>query len=412
MNSASVKLQQDIRYCTRCCIPETQEGIQFDELGICTACRASEQKMHINWAQKEQELRRILEKAKESSTSYDCILPISGGKDSFFQAHILTRVYGLRPLAVTFSHNWFSETGLYNLQLCLKTFDLDHIQFTPSRGKVNKIARQSLFEIGDACWHCHSGVGAFPLKVALAFDIKLLIWGESVCESSGRATYNDSTNSYDKEYFLKVSAKKTAEQIAESANIDIKYLSEHKLPTHSEIAKAQITGLHLGDYIFWDEERQTEFIKEHYHWRETEMEGAIKGYKSVECIMAGVHDFMCYQKRAFGRATMQAAVDIRSGLMTREEGLEVAKNIDSQIPQALDYYLSITGITKEEFYASIASHKHEALKDIAVESKTKIKSNCETPIPYYEQLISKHINKNDSRLSDDEERRLESSDWY
>ena len=105
-----------IRYCTRCCVPETQEGVQFDELGICTGCRSSEEKMHIDWVVREKELRTILEEAKSKSGSgYDCVLPISGGKDSFFQAHVLVKVYGLKPLAVTFNQNWVSETGFYNL---------------------------------------------------------------------------------------------------------------------------------------------------------------------------------------------------------------------------------------------------------------------------------------------------------
>ena len=109
-----------IKYCTRCCMPETQEGISFDALGICKACQSSEQKMHINWKEREGLLAEILADAKlRAGNGYDCILPISGGKDSFFQAHVLTQVYGMKPLAVTFSHNWFSETGYYNLQRCL-----------------------------------------------------------------------------------------------------------------------------------------------------------------------------------------------------------------------------------------------------------------------------------------------------
>ena len=146
-----------IKYCIRCCIPETHEGTSFDEMGICVACQSSEDKMHINWVEKEKELRNIIEKAKkESGSSYDCILPISGGKDSFYQAHVLTKIYKMKPLAVTFSHNWFSETGFYNLQRCLQVFNLDHLQFTPSRGLVNKLTKKSLIEIGDSCWHCHS----------------------------------------------------------------------------------------------------------------------------------------------------------------------------------------------------------------------------------------------------------------
>ena len=100
-----------IRYCTRCCVPETQEGVNFDELGICTACRSSEEKMHIDWTAREKELRNIFEAVKvQSGDGYDCVLPISGGKDSFFQAHVLTKIYKLKPLAVTFNQNWVSET--------------------------------------------------------------------------------------------------------------------------------------------------------------------------------------------------------------------------------------------------------------------------------------------------------------
>ncbi|XGB39057.1 MAG: hypothetical protein LVT47_13045 [Cyanobacteria bacterium LVE1205-1] len=167
-----------IKYCTRCCVPETVEGVNFDELGVCTACRSSEEKMHIDWTVRESALRKILEDAKKRSGSgYDCILPISGGKDSFFQAHVLTKVYGVKPLAVTFNQNWVSETGFYNLQRCLEVFDLDHLQFTPARGLVNRLAKKSLFAMGDTCWHCHAGVGAFPMQVATRFKIPLLIWG-------------------------------------------------------------------------------------------------------------------------------------------------------------------------------------------------------------------------------------------
>jgi len=368
--------------------------------------------MHINWAERESKLANILREAKETSTGYDCLLPISGGKDSFFQAHVLTKVYGLRPLAVTFSHNWYSETGYFNLQLCLKTFDLDHIQFTPSRGKVNQLARQSLFEIGDSCWHCHSGVGAFPLRIAISFGIRLIIWGESICESSGRATYNDPVHEYDKDYFLKVSAKKSYEEMGKVSGIDPRNLDEHRLPSRKEIEDSGIRGIHLGDYIFWDEERQTEFIKEQYKWKETAMEGAIKGYKSAECIMAGVHDYMCYLKRGFGRATMQASVDVRNGLMTREEAMIVAKEFESVRPQALDYYLNICGLEEDEFRAAIQTHQSLG-RDKSIELEPSIDSNhIEELVPFSEQVILKNLQSNDRRLTANDKASLESDYWY
>ena len=161
-----------------------------------------------------------------------------------------------------------------------------------------------------------------------------------------------------------------------------------ELPSDNEIIKNKIYQIHLGDYIFWDEEKQTEFIKKEYGWKESEVEGAYKGYKSVECIMPGVHDFTCYLKRGFGRSTSQASVDIRNGLMTREEGFEIANQKDPIRPQALDYYLDSTGLTEKEFYKTINAKKHSKLKNINLpiyknKSKKKILNLCSI-------LIDKH----------------------
>lgn len=395
---------QGIQYCTRCCVPQTMEGVQFDELGICTACRSSEEKMHIDWRAREFQLREILEKAKsKSGTNYDCILPISGGKDSFFQAHVLVKVYGMKPLAVTFSHNWFSETGFYNLQRCLEVFNLDHLQFTPARGLVNKLAKKSLSAIGDACWHCHAGVGSFPLQVATKFKIPLLVWGESIAEASGRATYSNLVHKFDRDYFIKVSSKLTAEEMIDD-EITAKDLHPFGLPSYKEIEDTGVWGIHLGDYIFWDDERQTEWIKKEYGWRETEIEGAYKGYKSAECIMPGVHDFTCYLKRGFGRSTWQASLDVRNGLLTREEGFDLIKMHDRVRPQALDYYLKITGLSEGEFYKIIDKKKLKELAKIVLPIHDKEQPNAEILIPFVEQIIQKHLNAPDPRIERDEKK--------
>lgn len=394
---------EGITYCIRCCTPETQEGVEFDEMGICTACRSSEEKMHIDWTVREKQLRSILAEAKaKAGNGYDCILPISGGKDSFFQAHVLVNVYGMKPLAVTFSHNWFSETGFYNLQRCLEVFDLDHMQFTPSRGLVNKLAKKSLGTIGDACWHCHSGVGAFPLQIAARFKIPLLVWGESIAENDGRASYQRPVHKFDRDYFTKVSARLTAEEMVDDT-LSAKDLFPFELPSYEEIEDTGVWGIHLGDYVFWDDERQTEFIKEEYGWRETEIEGAYKGYKSAECIMAGIHDFTCYLKRGFGRSTWQASVDVRNGLLTRKEGFELIKRRDQERPQALDYYLDITGMSEEEFYQTIEGKRLEQLKGIDVPVREKERPNAEETVPFVQQVIRKHLHQPDPRVARDKD---------
>ena len=362
---------QELQYCVRCCMPQTQEGLQFDELGICKACQSSEQKIHIDWAKREKALAAILEKAKAGAgDNYDCIIPISGGKDSTFQLYVLTQIYGMKPLAVTFSHNWFSETGWYNLLNSLEQFNVDHIMFTPSRSLVNRAAARSLSGIGDACWHCHAGVGSFPLQVAVKWKIPLLVWGESIAESSGRASYDDPVHKFDRDYFTKVSAKLRPDEMV-CSSLSKRDLSPFTVPSQEEIDGTGVFGIHLGDYIFWDDERQTEFVRDNFGWRETDIEGTYKRYKSAECIMPGVHDFTNYLKRGYGRASFHASVDVRAGLLSREEGFDLAKKHDAERPDALDYYLEITGMSEAEFYETMRQKRLDALKDVDLPVRPK-----------------------------------------
>jgi len=353
-----------LEYCTRCCMPDTLEGVTYDEMGICTACRASEQKMRIDWAARERELRKTLEfHRSRAGSNYDCIVPISGGKDSTFQLHVLVKVYGMKPLAVTFNHNWYTETGLNNLHNALEQFGVDHIMFTPSRAVVNKLARKSLSMIGDSCWHCHMGVGAFPLQIAVKFNIPLLVWGESLSEADGRATYFEGVTRFDRDYFTKVSARVEADAMVDRV-IATRDVYPFRLPSVEELERVGVVGIHLGDYVFWDDERQTEFVKKAYGWREDKVEGTYKGYKSVECIMSGVHDYAKFIKRGFGRGTDHASADVRAGLLTREEGFELAKKADMERPEALDYYLRITGMTEEEFIETLKAHRQGPARNL------------------------------------------------
>lgn len=386
---ASAPLFPHLQYCTRCCIPETQEGVAFDELGVCRACQSSEQKMRINWAERERDFRKILDGAKaRAGSNYDCVIPISGGKDSAFQLHVLTKVYGLKPLAVTFSHNWWSETGWYNLQNTLETFNVDHLAFTPNRALINKLARKSLGGIGDVSWHDHGGVGSFPLQAAVRWKIPLLIWGESIAEASGRASYRDPIHKFDREYFIKQSAKLSAQDMV-GGDITAQDMHAFEIPNQEDIDAAGVWGIHLGDYMFWDDERQTEFLEETYGWKQTQMENSYKRYKSVEDIMSGMHDFTCYLKRGYGRATYQASVDVRNGLITRDEGFELVRKHDPEIPEALEYYLKATGMSEEEFYATMEGLRVPKMRGIEIPTTHKTHANEERILPFPQQLIEK-----------------------
>jgi len=358
-----------LKYCQRCCMPDTTEGIGFDELGICKACRASEEKMRIDWKKREQVLAKMLDHAKENAgDNYDCMVPISGGKDSAFQLHVLTRVYGMKPLAVTFSHNWYSKTGWENLWNVLERLDVDHIMYTPKRSLVNRLARKSLPMIGDACWHCHSGILAFPLHIAVKFDIKLMVYGESPAEFSGRDTF------FDQEFRMSSAVNMADIAMAGSVrkgpdsvvgdDITKAEMAMFYPPSREELIKREIKAIYLGDFIFWDHERQVEFLVEEYGWKEDIVEGSFKRYKSVECRMPGVHDYSKWIKRGYGRGTDFASQDVRAGLMTRDEAFEVAKQVDSERPSALDYYLEITKYSEQEFENILRAQRQGAAKNL------------------------------------------------
>lgn len=364
MSDYGKPLYPSLQYCKRCCMPETNEGIKFDEMGICQACQSAEQKIHINWAEREKELRKIFEQYKKNKKGpYDCIIGISGGKDSTFQLHVLTKIYGMNPLAVTFSHNWYTETGKQNLWNAVEKFNVDHLMFTPRRMSINKIAKKSLDMIGDACWHCHSGIGAFVLKTAVSYNTPLIIWGESISHASGRATHNEPIK-YDREYFTKVSAKVTADQML-GDGLTWQDLGPYTYPSQEDCERVGVVGVFLSDYIFWDDEKQTEFVRDVYGWKEDNVEGTYKGYKSVECKMSGVHDYAKFIKRGFGRGTDHASQDVRAGLLTREEGFELAKEYDTKRPDHLDYYLKITGLTEEEFLNTLKNKREGNAKQLS-----------------------------------------------
>jgi hypothetical protein len=233
------------------------------------------------------------------------------------------------------------------------------------------------------------------MQVAVKWKIPLLVWGESIAENDGRGTYRDKPYEFDREYFTKVSAKKYPSEMVDGVLTEDD-MRPFDIPSVEEIEAVGVRGIHLGDYIFWDDERQTEFIREEYGWKETEIEGAYKGYKTAECIMPGVHDFTCYLKRGFGRSTWQAATDVRNGLLTRDEAFEIIRQHDPVRPDALDYFLEITELSEKEFMAEISRQRVSALKgDLPVLAKTR--PNLERTVPFVQQVIEKHLGGTDRR---------------
>ena len=323
----------------------------------------------MSWVEKSKNLKKIFT-TFEKKNNYDCILPISGGKDSTFQCYTLNKIYKVNALAVTHGTNWSTLDGRYNLELCISKFNFDHLFFLPRRKIVNKVAARSVDLIGDACWHCHIGHSTFPLQTAVNWNISLLVYGESVAEKDSRGSYLALKSSAQKFYYaLDISAKVLPEKFVTN-RIKLDDLQVWNYPSKNLMVKNKINYLHLGDFIFWDEQKQVDFIVNHIGWKESKrVENTYKGYKSNECVMAGVHDYFNFLKRGVGRATLHASEDIRRGLITRSEGVKLIQRYDAERPHALDYFIKITNIKEKKLEKKIINSRKFSKYAIKIEKK-------------------------------------------
>jgi len=171
-----------MRYCTRCTYPETQDTIMFDGEGVCSICRQIEYRDEkIDWDARRKQLDELVGQYKDKGL-YDCIIPFSGGKDSTFQAWYVINELKLKPLLVRFDHWFYRPLVAENNTRTLKILGVDFLTFTPNWHVVRELMLESLKRRGDFCWHCHTGIYAYPMQMALRYETPLIIWGESLAE--------------------------------------------------------------------------------------------------------------------------------------------------------------------------------------------------------------------------------------
>ncbi len=379
-----------MNYCKRCCYPaNAKPSIIFDEQGVCSGCRLEESRPHIDWKEREGLLRAILEeyraKARKNNNPYDCIIPVSGGKDSHFQTYLIKKVYGLNPLLVTYNHIFNTKRGIRNLTNLVKQFSCDLIRFTSNPESVRKISKYMLKKVGDITWHYHAGIMTFPIQIAVERNIPLIVWGEhGFAELTGMFNQDDMvefTKKVRQEHSMRGFEPEDLIQDPESL-ITQQDLVPFFYPTDQDIERVGVRGIYLSNYMKWDARAQTKLMIEQYGF-----ETAVKRdrtfhlYDKIDDIHAsGAHDYLKYLKFGYGRATDDASNEIRHGRMTREEGIEMVKQYDHVRPRDLDLYLKFVGITEQEFEESV-----ERLRDPQIWEKRNGKWQVK-------DLIANHIN--------------------
>jgi N-acetyl sugar amidotransferase len=349
-----------MRRCTKCLIPETQETIIFDEEGVCNVCKQIEfKKDEIDWKSKEKSLLKLINQYKDKSL-YDCIIPFSGGKDSTFTVYILVKKYGLKPLLVSFDHGFFRPTVLKNRERTIKKLGVDCLTFKPNWKVVKKLMLESLMRKGDFCWHCHTGIFAYPMQIAVNFQIPLLFWGEPSAEYAAYYSYDQPEEVDERRFNRFVNLGITAEDMVGmlDESVTLRDLEPFRYPKLKDLRDLNYRSVCLGSYIPWNAKKQVEIIKKELGWRGEKVEGVPEryDYDKIECAVIGVRDYLKFIKRGFGRTAWLASLDIRNGRLTREEGMKLMELYDGKRPASLDYFLEIIGIREEEFMEIALKH--------------------------------------------------------
>lgn len=345
-----------IQYCKKCVMPHTKPDLKLDDEGVCNACRSYESRVEIDWQQRGQELREITERYRsKDGSNWDCIIPVSGGKDSTFQT-IKVIELGLNPLCVTATTCDLSEIGRRNIRN-IKSLGVDYVEFSPNpviRAKLNRIG---LLEVGDISWPEHVGIFTIPVRAAINYNVPLIIWGEnSQNEYGGPAAAAENsvlTRRWLEEFGgllgLRVS------DVAEFNEIDQRHLIPYTYPSDEDLQKAGVTGIFLGYYLPWDGYSNALLAQANgFTTLPQVVEGSIVNYENLDNHQTGIHDYFKFLKFGFGRASDIASLHARRGRITRDEAIDLVKKHDGKFPwtylgKPLQEILEPLDLTVDEF---------------------------------------------------------------
>lgn len=343
-------------YCKKCVMPSTKPDLQLDEEGICNACRSYQARKEVDWKERRKELDLILQKYRvKDESNWDCIVPVSGGKDSTFQVLQMLQL-GLNPLCVTATTCDLSDIGRRNIEN-IKRLGVDYIEFSPNpivRAKLNGVG---LKQVGDVSWPEHVGIFTIPVRAAVQFNIPLIVWGENSQNEYGGPAAAAANNILDRRW-LEEFGGLLGLRVSDLVGFDgltQKDLIPYFYPEDAELNRVGVTGLFLGYYLPWDG-LSNSLVAQAYGFEvaTTTTLGSMVNYENLDNYQTAIHEYFKFLKFGFGRATDHACLHIRRGRITREMGLAIVKRLDGKYPseylgKPLADILSPLDISVDEF---------------------------------------------------------------
>jgi N-acetyl sugar amidotransferase len=344
-----------MRYCTRCITPSTRPNISFDAAGLCNACAAHATKPRIDWGKRKEAFLEVVRRAKGRSAEYDCVIPVSGGKDSTWQA-VRCLEYGLHPLAVTWKTPGRTALGQRNLDN-LVGLGVDHIDFQINPGVERRFMRSALERHGSTAIPMHLALFNIPLSIAARFGIPLVVWGENSAFEYGGPEDERQGFRMDRAWLKRygVTQGTTAQDWIGQNELTAQELTPYRGPGDDELERLGVLAVFLGYYFPWDP--QESFRVASAHGFQARAEGPKTGYYNYADIdddFISIHHFLKWYKFGFTRTFDNLSLEIRNGRISREEAIAAVRAAGDETPwEDIASFCAFTGMSREEFFQII-----------------------------------------------------------
>ncbi len=341
---------------------DSKATIMFDEDGVCSACRYQDIKEKIDWKARDAELIELCDKHRKDDGSYDCIVPGSGGKDSAFTAHVLRYKYNMNPLTVTWAPHKYTDIGWKNFQSWIHS-GLDNVLLTPN-GKLHRTLTRLAFEnLVHPFQPFIVGQRLIGPRYSVLYDVPLVFYGENQAEY-GNSIEENEIPTMDMSFFRDSSLNSmetvlggvSVKDLIAEHNVELRDLTPYLPIDPDKINKVGTEVHYLGYYLKWDPQECYYYAVENtgFEANTERTEGSYSKYSSIDDRIDPLHYYTTLIKFGIGRATYDAAQEIRNGKITREEGVALVKRYDTEFP--IKYFQEIIdymGITEERFWEVI-----------------------------------------------------------
>jgi N-acetyl sugar amidotransferase len=370
-------LPKKVMFCSRCVISNQrpsstveyqktadslQETIHFDAEGVCDACRYHETKaQEIDWQKREADLLALFDKHRRNDGGYDVIVPGSGGKDSAFTSHILKYKYGMNPLTVTWAPHKYTEIGWKNFENWIHVGGMDNMLFTPNGRLHRYLTQQAFVNLLHPFQPFIVGQRIIGPLMALRFNVPLVMYGENQAEY-GNSSSENFKPSMDRKFFsvddpqqMVLGGKPIKDIIAEQ-NFRINDFAPYIPPTADELERKNVEVHYLGYYIKWDPQECYYYATEHtgFQANSERTEGTYSKYSSIDDRIDMFHYYTTLAKFGIGRATYDAAQEIRNNKITRDEGVQLVRKFDQEFPKKyFKDFCEYISLTENEFHETV-----------------------------------------------------------